>query len=75
MYDLTSKSIAPDMWQMLELIYQVFKKDGFDYFVDMMPALHNYVTVDTPAFLSNENHVLAIFDMCKSVSEPEKQMF
>lgn len=57
---------------MLELIYQVFKKDGFDYFVDMMPALHNYVTVDTPAFLSNENHVLAIFDMCKSVSETEK---
>ena len=88
-YDLTSKTISPDMWQMLELIYQVsvlfedsywfrvlqflfhcfqvFKKDGYDYFVDMMPALHNYVTVDTPAFLSNQNHVLAIFDMCKSV--------
>lgn len=55
------------MWQMLELIYQVFKKNGFDYFMDMMPALHNYVTVDTAAFLSNQNHVLAIFDMCKSV--------
>lgn len=55
------------MWQMLELIYQVFKKDGADYFLDIMPALHNYVTVDTPAFLSNPNHVLAIFDMCKSV--------
>ena len=88
-YDLTSKTVSPDMWQMLELIYQVsvlfedsywfrvlqflfhcfqvFKKDGYDYFVDMMPALHNYVTVDTPAFLSNQNHVLAIFDMCKSV--------
>lgn len=46
---------------------QVFKKDGYDYFVDMMPALHNYVTVDTPAFLSNTNYILAIFDMCKSV--------
>lgn len=67
-FDLTSKKITPDMWQMLELIYQVFKKDGFDYFLDIMPALHNYVTVDTPAFLSNPNHVIAIFDMCKSVS-------
>lgn len=33
----------------------------------MMPSLHHYVTVDTDAFLSNENHVLAMFDMCKSV--------
>lgn len=67
-YDLTSKKISPDMWQVLELIYQVFQKNGFDHFVDMMPALHNYVTVDTPAFLSNENHVLAMFNMAKAVS-------
>lgn len=67
-YDLTAKAITPEMWQMLELIYQVFKKDGFDYFLDLMPALHNYVTVDTPAFLSNTNYVLAIFDMCKTVN-------
>lgn len=66
-YDLTSKAISPDMWKVLELIYQVFQKDGFDYFTEMMPALHNYVTVDTPAFLSNENHVLAMFNMCKAV--------
>jgi hypothetical protein len=46
----------------------VFQKDGFDYFTDMMPALHNYVTVDTPIFLSNENYVLAMFNMCKAVS-------
>lgn len=32
-----------------------------------MPSLHNYVTVDTEAFLSNENHILAIFNMCKVV--------
>lgn len=55
------------MWKMLELLYQVFKKDAFDYFLDLMPALHNYVTVDTPAFLSNESYVYAIFDMCKTV--------
>uniref|UniRef100_A0A1A9WKD2 Exportin-1 C-terminal domain-containing protein n=1 Tax=Glossina brevipalpis TaxID=37001 RepID=A0A1A9WKD2_9MUSC len=66
-YDLTAKSILAQMWQMLELIYQVFKKDGLDYFIDVMPALHNYVTVDRPALLSNPNRLLAIFDMCKSV--------
>ncbi|XP_055373392.1 importin-7 [Condylostylus longicornis] len=68
-YDLTSKSISPEMWQMLELIYQVFKKNGVDYFIDIMPALHNYVTVDTPAFLSNPNRLLAMFDMCKTMLE------
>lgn len=67
-YDLTGKTISENMWKILELIYQLFEKDGFDYFTDMMPALHNYVTVDTPAFLSNENHILAMFNMCKAVS-------
>lgn len=55
------------MWKVLELMYQLFQKDGFEYFTDMMPALHNYITVDTPAFLSNENHILAMFNMCKAV--------
>lgn len=66
-YDLTGKAVSEDMWKVLEWIYQLFQKDGFDYFTDMMPALHNYVTVDTQAFLSNENHVLAMFNMCKAV--------
>ncbi|OXU20007.1 hypothetical protein TSAR_005120 [Trichomalopsis sarcophagae] len=66
-YDLTGKAISEDMWKVLELMYELFQKDGFDYFTDMMPALHNYITVDTPAFLSNENHILAMFNMCKAV--------
>ena len=74
-YDLTAKSITPEMWQMLELIYQVFKKDGIDYFVDIMPVLHNYVTVDTKEFLSNPNRLLALFDMCKTVIKQRKHEF
>uniref|UniRef100_A0A224XHI9 Putative nuclear transport receptor ranbp7/ranbp8 importin beta superfamily n=1 Tax=Panstrongylus lignarius TaxID=156445 RepID=A0A224XHI9_9HEMI len=66
-YDLTTKSISHDMWKVFELIYQVFEKDGYDYFTDMMPALHNYVVIDTPAFLSNQNHVLAMYNMCKVI--------
>ena len=45
--DLTTKHVSQDMWKMLEVMYTVFQRDGFDYFSDMMPALHNYITVDT----------------------------
>lgn len=39
----------------------------------MMPALHNYVTVDTPAFLSNPENLQIIYNMCKTVSIINKQ--
>lgn len=66
-YDLTQKSITPDMWKLLELIYRLFQTDGADYFVDMMPSLYNYVTVDTQAFLSSPDYLMAMFEMSKSI--------
>ncbi|XP_076310776.1 importin-7 msk isoform X2 [Tachypleus tridentatus] len=66
-YSLTCNYISSDMWKVFEMIYHTFQKNGFDYFTDMMPALHNFVTVDTPAFISNHNHLLVIYDMCKTV--------
>ena len=51
--DLTINRVTPNMWQLLEVIYGVFNRDGVDYFIEMMPVLHNYVTVDTVAFLAN----------------------
>ena len=33
-----------------------------------MPALHNYITVDTTTFLSNPKNIEAIYNMCKKVS-------
>ncbi|XP_013147479.1 PREDICTED: importin-7 isoform X1 [Papilio polytes] len=71
--NLTAKSISEDMWKVLELLYQVFEKEGFDYFGDMMPVLHNYITVDTNAFLSNENHILAMFNMAKAVLNSDSE--
>ncbi|XP_048004501.1 importin-7 [Leguminivora glycinivorella] len=77
--NLTAKQISEDMWKVLELLYQVFEKDSFDYFTDMMPVLHNYITVDTDAFVSNENHILAMFNMAKAVlnsdSEDESEIY
>lgn len=42
-------------------------KNGIDHFTDMMPALHNYITIDTNAFLANEQRLLAIYNICKEI--------
>merc|ERR1719460_25496 len=67
--DLTTKHVSPDMWKMLEVMYTVFQRDGFDYFSDMMPALHNYVTVDTKAFLSTPDFMMCMYNMAKTMLE------
>jgi len=70
-YDLTTTKISNGMWEMLKIIYKVFEHDGQDYFVDMMPALHNYVTVDTQAFLTGgstpREYPTMLFNMCKQM--------
>lgn len=33
----------------------------------MMPALHNYVTVDTPAFLSSQDRILVMCNMARDI--------
>merc|ERR1712013_207620 len=33
--DLTTKHISQDMWKMLEVMYTVFQRDGFDYMMAM----------------------------------------
>ena len=63
----TTTVISNDMWKVFELIYQVFNKDGFDYFTDMMPSLHNFITVAPDAFVSNKNHIVAVYQICKAI--------
>ncbi len=36
-------------------------------YADMMPALHNYTTVDPTTFISNPKHLEIIYNMCKGV--------
>ena len=67
--DLTTKHISADMWKMLEVMYTVFTRDGFDYFSDLMPTLHNYITVDTKAFLANPDYMMAMYNMAKTMFE------
>lgn len=37
---------------------------------DMMPLLHNYVTVDTDTLLSDTKYLEMIYSMCKKVGNP-----
>uniref|UniRef100_A0A8C1AZS1 Importin 7 n=1 Tax=Cyprinus carpio carpio TaxID=630221 RepID=A0A8C1AZS1_CYPCA len=64
---LTCQQVSPQMWQLLPLVYEVFQQDGFDYFTDMMPLLHNYVTVDTDTLLSDTKYLEIIYSMCKKI--------
>nr|XP_033806562.1 importin-8 isoform X3 [Geotrypetes seraphini] len=74
-YSLTCQMISPQMWQLLGILFEVFQQDCFEYFTaylfiflsDMMPLLHNYVTVDTDILLSNPKHLEIIYTMCKKV--------
>lgn len=66
-FSLTSPQISTRMWSILPMLYDLFQKDNMDYFTDMMPALHNYITVDPQAFLSDQKYMGMIFDMCKAV--------
>ncbi|XP_010144181.1 PREDICTED: importin-7, partial [Buceros rhinoceros silvestris] len=63
-HSLTCQQVSAQMWQLLPL---VFEQDGFDYFTDMMPLLHNYVTVDTDTLLSDTKYLEMIYSMCKKV--------
>ena len=66
--DLTSKNISSNMWKMLEVMYQTMF-DGGEYFCDLMPVLHNFVTVDTNAFLSSTDFIMCMYNMCKAMLE------
>lgn len=45
----------------------VFQSINCVYVTDMMPLLHNYVTVDTDMLLSSPKHLEVIYSMCKKV--------
>ncbi|KAL9955530.1 hypothetical protein ACROYT_G036866 [Oculina patagonica] len=63
----TCFEISPSMWTVYYMLYEAFQRDAFDYFAEMMPCLHNYITVDTPAFLANPKNLEIIYNMCKKM--------
>jgi len=50
------------------------ERDGTaEYFVEMMPTLHNYITVDTNAFIGDPNRLLAVCSIIKRVLLDDKE--
>lgn len=64
---ITADNVSQESWRVFQTLYLVFKRDGSDYFTDMMSPIHNYITVDPQTFLSSRNNIGAIFDMCQSI--------
>eukprot|EP00794_Sanderia_malayensis_P018281 gene18281-20104_t len=65
--ECTAVQVSPRMWQLLLLVYEAFQRDTIDYFTEMMPCLHNYVTVDPAGFLGNQRHIEIMYEMAKKV--------
>ena len=71
-YSLTVPQVTNQMWEALPVIYQLFKKEeNMEFFVDMMPALHNYITVDPTACIVESSRIETIFNMAKDVLTSE----
>lgn len=66
-YSLCCDRVSANMWHIFSIMYEAFERDANEFFIDMMPVLHALITVDTPAFLSNENHVMAMYNMAKYI--------
>lgn len=64
---ITADAVSPNAWRVYETLYAVFKRDGPDYFTDMMSPIHNYITVDPQTFISSRNNLGIVFDMCQSI--------
>lgn len=64
---LTSKQISDNMWSVLFLVHDIFQNDAADFFVELMPVLHNYVMIDTNAFLADPKRLEAVIKMIKQV--------
>ncbi|KAG1666608.1 Importin-7 [Nymphon striatum] len=64
---LTCDRITPQMWAMFDVLYEVGRSSTNEYFLELMPSLHNFVTVDPNTFLSNEKNLLAVYDLSKTI--------
>ncbi|CAL8069040.1 unnamed protein product [Calicophoron daubneyi] len=69
LFSLTSSRISPHSWLIFDKLYAVFQNDASDCFSEMMPCLHNYITVDRAAFISDTKHLDVITAMCSQVMQ------
>lgn len=64
---ITADAISDETWRVFQTLYVVFKRDGSDFFTDMMSPIHNYITVDPERFISSPDNIAALYDMCQTI--------
>ncbi|VDK43500.1 unnamed protein product [Anisakis simplex] len=64
-------SVSEPMWQIFFEIHKVAVNEGGSLFVDMMPVLHSYLTVDTDSFLARPERVNAFVEMVVNMFKEE----
>lgn len=62
-----SKAISPTMWSLFPLLYETFKKGGFDYFSEMLPCFDNFISRDPKGFVGNGDAVTMTLDVVQSI--------
>ncbi|CAH8841569.1 unnamed protein product [Trichobilharzia szidati] len=72
-FSLTTKNISPIMWELFKQLYPVFKKDACECFAEMTPCIHNYITVDHAAFLSDPQRIEVVTTMCSEVFQMDDE--
>uniref|UniRef100_A0A915AS39 Importin N-terminal domain-containing protein n=1 Tax=Parascaris univalens TaxID=6257 RepID=A0A915AS39_PARUN len=64
-------SVSEPMWEIFFDIHKVAVNEGGSLFVDMMPVLHSYLTVDTDSFLARPERVNALVEMAVNMFNDE----
>uniref|UniRef100_A0A5K3EN74 Importin N-terminal domain-containing protein n=1 Tax=Mesocestoides corti TaxID=53468 RepID=A0A5K3EN74_MESCO len=62
---MTCTNVSPLLWSVFDWLYQAYETDAGDCFASMMPALHNYVTVDPKTFVASPERVKMLISMCR----------
>ena len=67
LFSVTCQQISEPVWSALQLIYEVFEDDGFDFFTEMLPCLHNFLVNNTETFLSVPTNINVLYTMARKV--------
>ncbi|CAK5283934.1 unnamed protein product [Mycena citricolor] len=69
MYDLVDsltfklRSISPNLWQVFELTYKLFKADAVDFLEEMLPSLDNFVSYGSDVIKARPEYQQMLLDI------------
>lgn len=67
---VTTHHVSDNVWDALPVLNEILDAGddgGVEFFVDMMPAVHNFVTVNSQKFFDDVNNLQVVFGMVSTV--------